>query len=449
MTNNTRQSTRGILGQPVRPLGRVVLSLFVVLGCAPDIKQDPMPQFAVMEFDPQAAPPRAPEPTMLVINPQTGLIDFSTAGVDIPENPAECQTQQMMPVAQCEFYQYLETLDGFPTLTPLAAPVNASLDMATVTLPDRLLIVNDNPPGILDASSVALSFDPAKNVLQAMPVQGWNVGSTYIVAVRGYDNGVKTEQGNEVLSSVPYFLLKKDDSLTCGAAEPGLIAADCGYYQLMLQQTPDNPSAAAEGVFGLEMMRQAYLGFWAPLAGMGMPKAEVAIVWAFPIHSASVAELNPQLGMLPFTTANSLSIRVKGSVSIGSLDAADVMVFGMTENTALGISGITYTPPDIVVTLSGSMIPGGMYVVLLTNGITNELNQPLVASPMTVLARTRGPLFANGQSMMSTLDSASAEQFEQLRFALAPFLDGLEMNPGITREQIAYLYSFVYEAAMR
>ena len=59
---------------------------------------EPQPDDVVPRFDYEthladltASPPRAPQPTALIVNPQTGLIDFSLAGVPIP---ADCATQQ-------------------------------------------------------------------------------------------------------------------------------------------------------------------------------------------------------------------------------------------------------------------------------------------------------------------------------------------------------------------
>ena len=51
--------------------------------CTPDVGADPTP--TAMEVDLTAAPPRAPQPTALIVNPQTGLIDFSLAGTPIPD----------------------------------------------------------------------------------------------------------------------------------------------------------------------------------------------------------------------------------------------------------------------------------------------------------------------------------------------------------------------------
>ena len=57
----------------------------------PDVGSDPTP--TAMEVDLTATPPRAPQPTALIVNPQTGHIDFSLAGTPIPD---DCSTQQAL-----------------------------------------------------------------------------------------------------------------------------------------------------------------------------------------------------------------------------------------------------------------------------------------------------------------------------------------------------------------
>ena len=91
-----------------------------------------------MEFDLTATPPRAPQPTFLVVNPQTGLIDFSLAGTPLPD---DCATQTALTQAQCQFDQWLQTLNGFPTVTPASAPASAPLDPATLTLGQNVVVV--------------------------------------------------------------------------------------------------------------------------------------------------------------------------------------------------------------------------------------------------------------------------------------------------------------------
>src|SRR5262245_3372853 len=103
--------------------------------CTPDVGSTPVP--TSMQFDLTAMPPRVPQPTALIGNPQTGHIDFSLAGTPIP---ADCSTQTALTEAQCEFDQWLQTLDGFPSLTTASAPASAALDPATLTLGTNVVV---------------------------------------------------------------------------------------------------------------------------------------------------------------------------------------------------------------------------------------------------------------------------------------------------------------------
>ena len=58
-------------------------------GCAPSIGNDPVP--AAMEWD-ATPPPRVTSPSLLLVNPATDRIDFSLAGIPVPDQCDE-QTQ--------------------------------------------------------------------------------------------------------------------------------------------------------------------------------------------------------------------------------------------------------------------------------------------------------------------------------------------------------------------
>src|SRR5215471_20614604 len=96
-----------------RSAALLFLALAALVGaCTADVGSTPTP--ASMQFDLTSTPPRAPQPTALIVNPQTGHIDFSLAGTPIP---ADCSTQVALTQAQCQFDQWLQTLNGFPSLT--------------------------------------------------------------------------------------------------------------------------------------------------------------------------------------------------------------------------------------------------------------------------------------------------------------------------------------------
>ena len=66
----------------------VLGTLLWIGACAPELGNSRPPD--VMEFDPSAQPPRSPEPNVVVINPETGLIDFSVLGTPLPAYSDAC-----------------------------------------------------------------------------------------------------------------------------------------------------------------------------------------------------------------------------------------------------------------------------------------------------------------------------------------------------------------------
>ena len=168
-----------------------------------------------MEFDLTSTPPRAPQPTFLVVNPETGRIDFGLAGTPLPD---DCATQTALTEAECQFDKWLETLNGFPSVTPASAPASAPLDPATVTLGQNVVVVGAKGSGLV--TDLAVGFDDASVSLTLTPPRPWTLGEFYWVGVRGYANGIRDAAGGEVVGSPTMALLKQDTPLTCDATGP-------------------------------------------------------------------------------------------------------------------------------------------------------------------------------------------------------------------------------------
>jgi hypothetical protein len=233
-----------------------------------------------MQFEPTATPPRVPEPTHVIINPATRHIDFALAGVTVP---ADCAAATIpIPRAQCEFYQYLQSLDGYPTSTPARAPATADLNPASLTAANVVVV---DAASMQVVSDVRIEFDAASRYVVVTPTKGWGLGRLYLVGVRGYASGVKAASGRQVVASVPYYLLKRDNSVSCGAATPADVSDTCAAYALLATSMGD--AVARASVVQLEALRGSYNQLHAiELLGAvgGIPEAELAVFWAFPTH---------------------------------------------------------------------------------------------------------------------------------------------------------------------
>jgi len=469
--------------------GWVGVALLAASTCAPDIANDRPPD--VMQFDPTADPPRSPEPNSVVINPDTGLIDFGILGTWLPANASECQDYaHVLGVAQCEFYLYLQTLDGFPSVSPVRAPATAPLDLASVvpatdTAPGTLFVLDREGAEIV--SDVRLGWRDKTGYFTIESPTGWKLGHNYVMAVRGYDAGVRAADGNRVVASSTYFMLRQTESLVdCApdAPDPVPVAQQtldpaCKWFALANMQLHD-ADAAAQTLFTLEALRQGFhhADLWTILDQIAdMPREEVAIVWSFPIHTQSVAELNPSTGTVP-QVADSRSIRlsVKGPIDPDSLipfdmlgpplpgDKGTVILLNLTAlaagNTFGGFPEFTThltTDGSIGIQTTDPMTDGDLYGIILTvpsaeddaarNGVTSPDGRPIVPSPVTVLLRSRGPIVdAAGESLVSGITDEDGAVLEAGRLQLMDLLDDPTFTTAakVTRENVAYLYAFEF-----
>jgi hypothetical protein len=426
--------------------------------CTPDVGADPTP--TAMEFDLTAVPPRAPQPTFLVVNPVTRHIDFSLAGIAIPD---DCATQTALTEAQCQFDQWLQTLNGFPSVTPATAPASGPLDPATLTIGDNVVVVATTARTVV--TDVAASFDDASESLTLTPPAGWTLGEFYWLGVRGYANGVLAAGGGEVVGSPTMALLKQDTSLTCDAPDPTQVDPHCPAFEVVAQGSPDDPAAAAGQLFLLEAARMAYAtyqGFEA-MALAQLPKEEIAVLWGFPIHTNSVPVLVPGTAAVPRVPAdNQIAVGVQGPVDPATVSAfvvreqsGPVVVMDLTAAAAGDLQAgfprvaATYLPMPVgaIAIQAAAPFPAGHTIGLFfTNAIDSPDGQPLVASPVSVLLTLTAPLVDSaGHSTVSGVADADATALEAGRQQLAPLLDNPIFAPltGVTRANLVYAYAFV------
>lgn len=426
---------------------------FAALSCTPDLDDDdPLPE--AMEFELEAQPPRIPEPTALVVNPQTGRIDFSLAGRPLPE---DCDDDPLRAQAQCEFDRYLESLDGYPTVSPARAPVTAPLDPASLTPGSNIVIVGARSRAAVN--DVGAGFDPATRSLVLRPSGGWAVGEFYWIGVRGYEGGVRAADGRQVVGAPAHALLKQESSLTCGATTPAALPPRCP--TLALVSRPDRSfEESATALFRLEAVRQAYVagGGFQLMQAHGLPREEVAVLWGFPVHSASVAELDPSTGVAPrLNERGELRVRVRGSLdpdsvaplgpgSPGSVALIDLSA-AADGDLAAALPPLTasYERPELVVVPEEELDPTHLYGLFFTRGLRDAQGEPLVPAPVSKLLTLEGELVDEaGNSTVSSVSNAEAASLENGRRALAQLFDDPVFGAatGLTREALVYCFAF-------
>lgn len=426
-------------------------------GCTPDIPNEPAP--AAMEFDTAAVPPRVPQPIGLVINQQTGLIDFSLTGLALPADCANAAPP--LSRAECEFDQYLQTLDGFPTVTPAQAPASAPLDPSTLTVGTNVVVVEGKTSTAV--TDVVAGFDASSRSLTVRPARSWSVGGSYWVGVRGYANGVRALDGRQVVGSPTQFLLKQPERLTCDMMDE----EHCPAYALLLQGRTGAAAetAATQSLVQLELIRRSFVPGWALMESVGgLPRAETAVMWNFPIHTASVAELDPSVGIVPrITGPDELRIAVQGTIDPATVLPFVIMVqYGtivVMDLTAAqsgdargGFPVVSASVADGGIVIKGQQpfVVGHQYGLFFTNGLRDARGVPLVPSPVSVLLRLRGSLVdAAGGSTISSVSPANALLLEMGRQQLSSLFDdpSFQAFTRVTREQLVYCFAFLFGGA--
>ena len=438
-------------------LSAALLAAPLALGCTPDIDTDPVPE--VMTFEPTGMPPRVPEPSFLAINPATGKVDLGLAGIDVPES---CAGVALGVRAQCEFNQYLESLDGFPSTAAARAPVSAAVDPASLTAANVAVV--HGPLSAADAAVPARAADVAVSAssdgrwIQLAPSKPWPVNRSVWIGVRGYEGGIRAG-GKPVVASTTYNLLRREESLTCApATTPDMetlpsaeaIPAGCGYLAVLTRQMSE--LSARANLATLESLRRRLRPGWGWMeqAG-GIPRKEAAMLSMFPIHKAPVIDTLPRA-----TGADEIRMTVNGA-----LDPATVKGFRLAEQPgsvvlmnlgalAMGdlVAGfpaatITYVGGEIVIKGAAPFTLGSIYGVVVTKAAKDTAGRSMIPPPLSVLLMARGPVVdaAGNPTVSALVGDSRAPTIEVGRQQLSALLDNptiFELS-GVSREQIAFL----------
>ena len=418
-------------------------------GCAPDVADDPVPEALEFELTP---PPRAPEPSSLIVNPVTGRIDFSLAGISLPD---DCASQRLLWEADCEFNRYLETLDGYPTTSSARAPATAELDVESASIGDNVVVVAARAKA--PVTDVTVRFDPDDRALVLDKASSWERGEFYWIGIRGYERGVRASSGAKVVGSPTQFLLKQERPLTCGAKTPAELDPSCPALSLV---SPGRTSAeAAAALFQLEAIRQAYVsgGGFALMEAFGLPKAELAVLWGFPIHTASVAELDPTAGIVPRVTRDEIRVLVQGTIDPATIEpiglgvAGTVALIDLDAAAAGDFAGAfpsfsaSFADSEIVIAPAEELVDSHRYGLFFTDGLRDLAGDPLVASPVSKLLTLEAELLTtSGASAVSSLSKEQAVSLEAGRRALSPLFDeaAFAAATGIRRDNLVYCFAF-------
>lgn len=467
---------------------RLAVILSLSLGCSPEIPSTPPGTFMVARFDPSAAPAVVPTPNDLVTNATTGLLS-----VPIPADASP---------ADRWFYDWLNTLNGFPSAATAVATFTSTLEPSTVTAASvRVLDISANHASVEVTRAVTETSNAAApgQLTVSPPAGGWVPGHRYAVAVLGGASGVRSKDGLACVGSATWALLRAARPLVdCPNAD--LTAPTCRLVSELVpsaitedpQRRLDDQLATARRLEGLRRRYEATLD---ALERSGVLRAEVALLWTFKIDDSASVVFDPSASPPRVASPNDLAIR-QGLVtqpidanasaatqewtrtwlntldgfpasSIAGVDvsqqpldpssitARSVRVFPLTGAAFTGAPGVSWnaslrrlviTPPASgwgTATKVAVALVGGESGLRAVNG------QRVVASQTFAFVRSSVPLVdcaVLGPSCGSLVKAApisvsQAVALESLRRGLVPVLDRLEAM-GVARRDVAGAWTF-------
>ncbi len=467
---------------------RALPALVLLASCAPEIPNTPPGEFVIARFDPSAAPPVVPTPNDLVTDPATGLLSVPV--------PAEASA------ADKWFYDWLNTLNGFPAAVGASVTFSQQLDPTTITSSTvRVfdLTANNAPVEATRVYSDSTSTAAPGQLAISPPVGGWTPGHRYAVAIIGGVNGVRGKTGLTCVGSATWAFLRNEGKLIdCPGDDLGSPACRLTSEIVPSSITEDQGRRLADQLATakrLEPLRKKYQTAVDFLVSQGVARSELALLWTFRIDDSASFVFDPSASPARVPTPTNLAIKqglVSTPIDPGSSPAAQEWartwlntLNGFPPSSAAGadiaqqpidpvtlsdrtvrvrvLSGGPLTSPPtvtwnaqlgrIVLTPAGGSWGNAKTIAVAmiggASGIKAASGQRLVASQVWALVRSAAPLVdcevlsptCGSFVKAAPISTNQAIALESLRRTYAPLLDQLATE-GIARRDVAGAWIF-------
>jgi len=410
-----------------------------IIGCAsPDF--DDRPPVIHARFDPDAK--SIPMPNDAVRDRELGRLDLPN---DTPKELA------LLTDAEKEFYDYLETLDGWSSLMTATVELTGAIDPATVTMDTFQVWHWGTAPERLDDVRIEIAADGKKLYLDP-PRTGWIRGDRYAVLLRGGPHGVVGAQGERVECDAAFYFLRQTEALDTPEHErafPGDTAAE-----------------RHDNAVKLENIRQDIAPIFDRFETDGIPRDEVAALWAFTVTTRTELAMDKSSQRMPLpidlmldpdtghvdlplapwdsTMETEVKLRLREFTGFG---LSSDMLFELTapvDSTTLSgdsvhlfrIEGTPVEVPATVTLMDDHMhvivSPGEQrldedtrYLVVVDDSVRDVEGRHIVTMPAGHFLKGKSPVWNGTASLVSGVDAIDAHKLENARSQIQTILDGM------------------------
>ena len=246
-------------------------ALAQLVGCS-NLSNDPPPDIIHARFDPDAG-----------IIPMPTDVLRKNGRLDLP-NDSDADRAKLND-AELEFYDYLETLDGWSSLMSATVEFTAPIDPHSID--DGNLQVWHWTGAPSRVTDVRLELSDDGKVLQIDPPRtGWRRGDRYTVVLRGGVKGVKGARAEGVECDAAFYFLRQTSRLDTpdhDRAFPG-----------------DTPEDRAANATKLEQIREDLAPMFDFFAGQQqIPREDVAALWTFTVTQRTELAMDKPSQRLP------------------------------------------------------------------------------------------------------------------------------------------------------
>lgn len=420
---------------------QLAFCVLVLAGCT-SLDLDPAPKIIHARFDPDAS---------VIPMPTDVLRDAAAGRLNLP-NDTEKERAKLNPT-EAEFYTYLETLDGWPSLMSATVEFTGAIDPKSIgdgtvqvwrwgAVPERVTDVRMT----LSADGKKLTLDP--------PRTGWLRGDRYVAVVRGGANGVKGLAGEKVECDAAFYFLRQVEALDTPEHEHAFPGED-----------RDERVSNARRLEGIREDLAPAFDFFAEQHAL--PRSEVAALWAFTVTKRTELAMDqpsqrmplpidllidPTTGRLDVPSAEwDSEVEREAKRRLAELDGAALSGSQLFEFTAemnpatlnedniklyqLGDGAPVHVPATIevladkrhveVTPKAGRLSEQTTYALVLGTGIQDAAGTTPVIMPIGHFLRSQTPVLVDGKSQIRAIDDHDALKLETTRQKLAAALDTL------------------------
>jgi dienelactone hydrolase len=409
-------------------------------GCT-SLELDPPQTIIHARFDPDAS---------IIPMPTDVLRDKVAGRLNLP-NDTDKERAKLNPT-ESEFYQYLETLDGWSSLMSATVEFTGPIDSASITDGTVQVWRWGTIPERVDAVRMKLSDDGLKLTIDP-PRTGWLRGDRYVALVRGGSKGLQGRAHEKVECDAAFYFLRQTEALDTPEHEHAFPGADHG----------ERVANAAR----LEGIRKDLGDAFDYFAGKDVPREDVAALWAFTVTTNTELAMDqpsqriplpidlmiePSTGLVDVPAAEwDSEVEAEAKGRLAELDGASLsggQLFELTapanpgsineQNVKLYQAGTvqpTLVPATVelltdkvhlvVTPKNGPLAEKTTYVLVVDKAVQDNKGKTPALMPIGHFLRSSTPVLVDGKSQIHAIDDHSALKLENARMTLAPVLDAL------------------------